>query len=73
MGKESVIFRDTREKAIPSQRVRDKPSDRSSFRNKRTEVSVKKNISKKHIDKLRKAKNFRSQTKLEDKLKRKQQ
>ena len=59
MGKESVIFRDTREKAIPSQRIRDKPSGSSSFRNKRNEVS-RKNISKKHIDKLRKAKNFRS-------------
>lgn len=56
MGKESVIFRDTREKAIPSQRIRDKPSGSSSFRNKRSEVS-RKNISKKHIDKLRKAKN----------------
>tara|TARA_B110000285_G_C14942802_1_gene522877 strand:- start:663 stop:869 length:207 start_codon:yes stop_codon:yes gene_type:complete len=51
MGREVVLFKDTREVAEPKREKRDAEGSNSRFAKKYGQVKVKKNISKKDSDK----------------------
>lgn len=69
MGKETVIFRDTREKVDKEKRIRPEGGS-SSFKkfDRRREAPVKKNISKKDSDKARR---FKAHTKAHERIQKK--
>jgi hypothetical protein len=64
MGKETIIFRQSREKVDKEKYSKD--DRKNSSRGRVEKIATKKNISKKDSDRIRKVKEFRKKTEYND-------